>query len=76
MAMAVLKIFSSKVSYCTMLYELTKMNVFFHLSLGVAEILCVGYQASVIHFVGRFFISPMAEELFLVNQGNSYVTFN
>ena len=38
MAVGVLKIFSGKVSYFTMLYELTK-NGLFHLSVGVAEIL-------------------------------------
>ena len=41
MALGVLKIFGTKVSYFTMLYEL-KMNVFIHLSVRVAEILSVG----------------------------------
>ena len=41
--MGAVDIFGTKVSYFTMLYELTKMNVFFHLSLGVAEILCLGF---------------------------------
>ena len=42
MAMGVLKIFGTKDLYFTMLYELAKMNVFFHLSLEVAEIFSVG----------------------------------
>ena len=71
--MGVLKIFGTKALYFTMLYKLTKMNVFFDLSLGVAEILFVGYQTV---FVDGFFTSSMVEELFLLNQGNSLVIFS
>ena len=41
MALA-LKILGTQDSYFMMLYELIKMNVLFHLSLGMAKILSVG----------------------------------
>ena len=42
MAMGVIKIFGTNVLYLTVLYKLTTMNVFFHLSVGVADILSIG----------------------------------
>ena len=76
MAMGVPKIFGANVLYFAMLYELTKNNILFHLSVRVAEICLWGYQTRIIHTVDRFFISLMVEELFLLNQENSYVKDN
>ena len=74
--MEFLKIFGTKVSYFTTLYELTKMNLFFHLSVRLAEVLSMGLSDQYNLFVDRFRISLMAVELFLLNQENPYVLFN
>ena len=52
---ATLRIFGIKVSYFTMLYELTKMKVFFYFSAGVAKICLLGCQNSIIHFCRQIF---------------------
>ena len=50
---------------------------FFHLSLGEAEIFVCGViRLEEFTVVDRFFVSFMVEELFLLNQENSYVMFN
>ena len=53
-----------------------KMNVFFHLSVGLAKILFMGLSDQYKSFLKRFFISLMVEELFSLNQENPYVMFN
>ena len=70
--MAIFKILGTKVSCFIVLYEVTKMNVFFHFSAGVAEILSMGLSFSLTDFS----MSLMVEELFLLRQKNSYVMFN
>ena len=66
MAMRGLKILGTKVLYFTMLYELNKNECFFHLSLGVAEILSVGLSDQYNSLLWKnFFISLIVEELFL-----------
>ena len=61
--------------------NLPKMNVFFHLlgggggGGGLKFCLC-GYQTSIIHVCRQIFHILMVEELFLSNQGNSYVMSN
>ena len=54
-----------------------KKNVFFHLSLEVAEILSAGLLDQFnSFFVDRFFISSVVDELFVLNHENSYVMSN
>ena len=50
-----------------------KMNVFFDLSVGVAEILSMGLSDRYDSFLWTDF---SVEELFLLNNENSYVMFN
>ena len=50
------------------------MNVFFNFSLGMTEIFSVGLAHQHNSFLQTHF--SMAEELFLLNQENSYVVFN
>ena len=64
--MEVFKIFSTKVSYFMMLYELTINECFFlHLSVGEARSLSMGLSDVQFIFVERSFISLMIEKLFL-----------
>ena len=71
MDMAILKIPYTKVSYLTMLYELTKNESVSSIIWG-AEILSVVLSDQ----YNSFLISSIVEELQLLNQENLYVTFN
>ena len=74
--MGVLKIFGTKVSYLTMLYKLTKNGCFLSPFIGDSKNFVCGIIRLVeFTFVDKFFISVMVEELFLLNQVNSYVMF-
>ena len=76
MAKGVLKIFGTKISYFTMLYKLTEMNVLFYRSLGMTEILSVRLSNQYKSFLQTEFHIFMVAELLLLNQEISYVMFD
>ena len=52
-------------------------EAFLHISVGMAQIVCVELSDLYYSIFGhRFFIYVMVEELFLLNQENSYVMFS
>ena len=75
MAVRVLEIFGTSISYFTMLCKLTK-NVCFLSSGGDWNFVYGAITPEYIIFVDKFFIPLMVEELFLLNQEHSYVMFN
>ena len=77
MAVTVLKIFGTKVSYFTVLYELTKNERFLSPFIGGGwKFVCGVIRSVQFTLVDRFLISSMVEVLFLLNQENSYIMFN
>ena len=68
MAMGVLKILATKVSYFTILYELTTTNVFFHLNVSGRNSLYQVIRPVQFIFVDRFLISLIVEELCSLNK--------